>query len=576
MNGIDSHLLLQAMVDEFARCGVRHVCTSPGSRNSPIVTALARDERLHCWSHVDERSSGFFALGAAKASRRPVVVTCTSGTAAANLLPAVIEANEARVPLIVLTADRPAELRDVGAGQAIDQLKLFGGAVRWFFDLDLAEASESRLRWIRSLACRAYWTAAGERPGPVHLNVPLREPLVVRELPAESGAGGRPEGAPWLTVDRPRFGPATPRRHEFGEVVLVAGELSGDPELGARLAALAARARVPLLADPLSGARRGAAAIAHYDLFLRDDVTAARLRPSVVCRFGELPTSKPLRNWIAGLEDAYQLAFSSEESWSDPDAMLAQRTVEPLGALLRRMEHDEFVPAAEDWLARWRAADALVAAAVSAELDDSELSEPLVARRLASILPPEATLMLASSMPIRDVEAYAAVSDRPPRMLSNRGANGIDGTVSAAFGVAAVGAGPVVALIGDVALAHDVGGLLCNRRTDLAITIVLLNNDGGGIFHFLPVASQFEEIGTHITTPTGLSFARVAASYDCDHHLAADPGDLEARVAASTAADRTTIIEVRTERTANRRLHADIEAAALAALATPGHLDGPR
>ena len=562
------------MVDEFARCGVQHVCTSPGSRNSPIVTALARDERLRCWSHVDERSCGFFALGAAKASRRPVVITCTSGTAGANLLPAVIEADHAHVPLIILTADRPAELREVGAGQAIDQLKLFGDAVRWFFELDLADASEARLRWIRSLACRAYWTAGGPRPGPVHLNVPLREPLVVRELPAVTGGGGRPGGEPWLTIDRPRYGPATPRRDEFGHVALVAGELGGDPELGARLAALAARAKVPLLADPLSGARRGPAAIAHYDLLLRDSVTAATLKPTVVCRIGELPTSKPLRSWIAGLHDVYHLAFSGEESWSDPDSMLAQRTVEPIEDLLGHLERDELVPAPEEWLARWRAADVLVAGAVSAELDGGELSEPLVARRLASVLPPDATLMLASSMPIRDVEAYAAVRDRPPRMLSNRGANGIDGTVSAAFGVAAAGGGPVVLLVGDVALAHDIGGLLSNRRTDLAITIVVLNNDGGGIFDFLPVASLFDEIGEHITTPTGLPFAHAAALYDCGYQLAADVRDLESAVSASLASDRTTIIEVRTERVANRRLHADIEAAALAALSTPRRLSG--
>ncbi len=574
----DSHVLLRALVDEFVRCGMQHACTAPGSRNSPIILALARDGRLRCWSHVDERSAGFFALGAAKASGRPVVVACTSGTAAANLLPAVIESDQARVPLIVLTADRPAELREVGAGQTIDQLKLFGDAVRWFFEPDLADAGPDRLRWIRSLACRAYWTALGNVPGPVHLNIPLREPLVLDEPlpefdPAHLG-GGRPGGGAWLTVDRPtRDGwqgaggwDRIPRRHEFAGVVFVAGELGGGPELGAELASFSARAGVPLLADPLSGARRGPAAIAHYDLFLRNGATAAALKPVVVCRIGELPTSKPLRNWIAGLHDAYHVAFSNEESWADPDSMLMQRTVGPLDQLLRRLQEDEVVAAPAEWLGLWREADTIVTDAVSGMLHAGELSEPSIAERLGSSLPPDATLFVASSMPIRDVETYLPIRDEPPRILANRGANGIDGTVSAAFGVAAASDGPVVLLIGDVALAHDIGGLLANRRTNLAITIVLINNDGGGIFHFLPVVSQGEPFEEHIATPTGLEFERAAALYDCGYRLADDVETLDAAVSASLAADQTTIIEIRTERVANRQLHAELEAAALAAL----------
>src|SRR5437763_13338929 len=187
MTATDTYLLLRALCDELARCGMQHACTSPGSRCSPIVLSLVRDPRIRCWSHVDERCSGFFALGAAKASGRPVAVTCTSGTAAANLAPAVIEAEQARVPLIVLTADRPPELRDVGAGQTIDQIKLYGDAVKWFVEVAVDEAAPGALRWIRSLACRAYWTALDGRPGPVHLNFPLREPLVLNEpLPDDS------------------------------------------------------------------------------------------------------------------------------------------------------------------------------------------------------------------------------------------------------------------------------------------------------------------------------------------------------------------------------------------------------
>src|SRR5579863_847403 len=200
----DSYLVIRAMLDEFARCGMQHACTCPGSRNTPIVMSIVAEQRLRAWSHIDERCAGFFALGAAKATGRPVAVTCTSGTAAANLMPAVIEAHEAAVPLILLTADRPPELRDVGAGQTIDQIKLYGDAIKRFVELGVPEATPERMRWIRSLACRAYWTAASGRPGPVHINIPLREPLVLDEpLPHdEPGEGGRADERPWLIQER--------------------------------------------------------------------------------------------------------------------------------------------------------------------------------------------------------------------------------------------------------------------------------------------------------------------------------------------------------------------------------------
>ncbi len=568
-SALDSYLVIRAMLDEFVRCGMQHACTCPGSRNTPIVLTMASDQRLHAWSHVDERSAGFFALGAAKASGRPVAVTCTSGTAAANLLPAVIEAREASVPLIVLTADRPPELRDVGAGQTIDQIKLYGDAVKWFVEFGVPEATAERMRWVRSLACRAYWTAVSGRPGPVHINLPLREPLVPETpLPdQEPGGGGRPHGHPWLVQERPS--PQTPRalphRHEFHRTVFVAGDLGPNPELGRRLAAFAARARVPLLADPLSGARRGPAAIAHFDLILRDTDTAEELLPSVVCRIGDLPTSKPLRNWIARASSAEQILFAPDDRWSDPGSILGQRIVGPLEDLLDRVESDEVVPDDSGWLERWTAADGAVAHAIAEPLMGAGLSEPATITALGQFLPAETTLFVGASMPIRDVEEFFPALHQPPRVMANRGANGIDGTVSSAFGVAADG-GEVVLVLGDVTLAHDIGGLLAARRLGLKLTIVLLNNDGGGIFNFLPVASQGAPFEQHIATPTGLDFAHAAALYGCQHARVATLDELAGALANALAGSDTTIIEARTDRLANRRLHADVEAAAVAAL----------
>ena len=235
----DSYLVIRALLDEFVRCGMEHACTCPGSRNTPIVLTLARDPRLHAWSHVDERAAGFFAVGAAKASGKPVAVTCTSGTAAANLLPAVIEARQAGVPLIVLTADRPPELRDVGAGQTIDQLKLYGDAVKWFFELGVPEATPERLRWVRSLACRAYWTAVRGTPGPgPHQRAVARAARPGRAPARRRARRRRPRrtvSPGWSSSndDARRTPAALPRRHEFRRTVFVAGDLGPTRSSGA-------------------------------------------------------------------------------------------------------------------------------------------------------------------------------------------------------------------------------------------------------------------------------------------------------------------------------------------------------
>jgi 2-succinyl-5-enolpyruvyl-6-hydroxy-3-cyclohexene-1-carboxylate synthase len=566
----DTHLLLRAFCEELARCGVTDACTSPGSRSTPIVLSLARTPGLRCHSHVDERVAGFYALGLAKASGRPVAIACTSGTAAAELLPAVIEAAEARVPLILLTADRPPELRDVGAGQTIDQIKLYGGAAKWFVEVGTHDASPARVRWMRALACRAAWTALDGCPGPVHLNMALREPLIPAGPLPPDPAPGRTDGRPWVAhpiVPAPAA-PAPVPIAPSPRAVIVAGRCERDPALGAAVAAFAAAARYPLLADPLSGARRGPAAVAHYDALLRDERFAAESKPELVLRIGDLPTSKPLRAWLAGLDGAEQIALDAEDAWHDPDGVVSARiAANPRAALAALVtEHrDAGDPA---WLQRWRAADRAAAAAIAATLGD-ELSEPRVAAELVSALPSEATLFVASSMPIRDVETFAAARDDPPapRVLSNRGANGIDGTVASALGAAAAGAGPVVLHIGDVALAYDLSALLSARRLGLDLTIVLVNNDGGGIFHFLPIAGETDAFEEHVATPHGLDFAQAAALYGARHALIGDAAALRAELARSLDEPGLQILEVRTDRVENVALHRRVWDAVAAALA---------
>ena len=393
-SGADTYLLLRALCEELGRCGMRHACTSPGSRNAPIMVSLVREPRIRCWSHIDERCAGFFALGAAKASGRPVAVTCTSGTASANLAPAVIEAYQARIPLIVLTGDRPAELRDLGAGQAIDQLKLYGDAVKWFVEVEPPDASAASLRWIRQLACRSYWTALDGRPGPVHLNLPLREPLVVEGPLPDDPIPGRAAGRPWVSHSHcSASGGVHPGRTVPFRGVVVAGQTEHQPgegdtamDVAGGAARLAERVGWPLLADPLSGARHTANAIATYDLLLRDPSFCDRAIPEMVIRVGDLPTSKPLRAWLARLADARQLLLDPHQSWQDPAAVATEiETGHPVAAL-DTLGGDR--PPDLSWLQEWRAADGAVAVAIADALGDGDLSEPLVAARLGEWLDP--------------------------------------------------------------------------------------------------------------------------------------------------------------------------------------------
>jgi 2-succinyl-5-enolpyruvyl-6-hydroxy-3-cyclohexene-1-carboxylate synthase len=625
----DTYLLLRAFVDELARCGLRDACTSPGSRSAPLVLSLTQEPRLRCHSHIDERCAGFFALGLAKSTGRPTAVACTSGTAAAELLPAVIEAREAGVPLLILTADRPPELRENGAGQTIDQVKLYGDAAKWFFEVGthevgvhkagahevgvhgvegagsdeagVGEAGRARLRWMRTLACRAYWRTLEGHPGAVHLNFPLREPLVRdEEEPLPPDPTGRPDGHPLVT--RTPMRPTAPEdaRSLAGPVaaarrgVVVAGRYERNTTLGEAASAFCAAAGWPLLADPLSGARRGEAAVAHYDALLRHGPFAAGVKPDLVLRVGDLPTSKPLRGWLASICDVPQAAIEQEGRWQDPDATLCRCfTLEPAAAL--RQLADAASASDPDWLAGWRSADERAAEAILGVLGAEGLSEPAVAAELGVLLPEQATLFVASSMPVRDIESFWPARLDPPRVLCNRGANGIDGTVSSAFGAAADARGPVVLLIGDVALAHDISGLIAAQRLELDLAIVLINNDGGGIFDFLPVArdptarveqrsagarpassdgeahtrdqesvagegsgSTREDIYTrHIATPTGLDFAQAARLYGLEHEVVADIAAFRAALErALTPRPRgSRIIEVRTNRARNVALH---------------------
>ena len=547
---------LQALADELARCGMTHAVTCPGSRNAPLIYALAETDGIEAVSVLDERSAGFLALGIAKASGRPVAVTVTSGTAAANLLPAVVEAYEARVPLIVMTADRPPELRDTGAGQAIDQLKLYGSAAKSFVEVGNHEPGRDAAVHHRALACRAWATAAGGRPGPVHLNFPLRDPLAPapEDLDADDWEG-RDGGKPWVEVWEPPASAATGLVNDIAHPrgALVCGP--GTPLAAIEpVTALAAATGWPILAEPTSGLRCGAHdrsnVVAHYDVLLRHGDWAAAHVPEVIVRIGDTPTSKPLRSWLARSE---QLVIDPYATWHEPTRG-AQRIAAADPALTcADLAEDISVPVDPSWLEEWRAADELVSPAL-AESEDP--LEPKIWAAVATSLPESALVWVSSSMPIRDVESFFPSLSNPIRFLANRGANGIDGVVSAAAGAALTVGGRAWLLTGELALLHDIGGVLAASRAGAELTIVCANNAGGNIFDFLPLAEHGagETFEKHVITPSGVDLANVAALAGIDHRTPTTPDEVRAAVAEPG------LVEVRTDRETNVRGHRELYA----------------
>lgn len=559
--------------DALARCGVDSVVVSPGSRSTPLTVTAARTPGLRVVPIVDERSAGFFALGLARQSGRPVALVCTSGTAATNYLPAVTEGHYARIPLIVLTADRPPELREWGAGQTIDQVGLYGGAARRFVEVPVPGEGPALLRHARVLAARAVGDASGSPPGPVHLNWPFREPLEPPTAglePAKDVAGAKSthEPAPVRVTGSLAMPPAEDvaalaaiiRDHRRG--VIDCGSMPPSTQRDAALAELARRAAWPILADPLSGLRRGrhvagAPVVAHSDLWLRDAAVGRSHAPDAVLRFGDSPTSKALRLWLEASPPSELILVDPDGGWADP-SHLATRVLRADPALLARALCDALGDSRDDrsWVDRFVASDQRAGDALGAHQGKGDgLDEPGVVHVLGSRLPTDATLWLSSSMPVRDADAFLPLSERPLRVLANRGANGIDGVTSSALGAAFADRGPVVLLTGDLALLHDIGGLLAARSERIPLVIVVLNNDGGGIFSFLPIAgrgdaAEFERL---FRTPHGIDLERVAALYDVGFDRVASLAGLGDVLDSllSGPLERTHLVEVPIDRDAN-------------------------
>jgi 2-succinyl-5-enolpyruvyl-6-hydroxy-3-cyclohexene-1-carboxylate synthase len=561
--------LASAFVEELARGGLRQAVVSPGSRSTPLALALWREPEIEVTVIVDERSAAFFALGAAQASGDPVALLCTSGTAVANYHPAVFEADESALPLIVLSADRPPELRGIGAGQTVDQIKPFGSSVRWFCEVGTHVADDAGLLHYRSVACRALAAARGEtRPGPVHLNLPWREPLAPVAVDGAITATdplalqGR-EGRPLTAVTRIDLEPSAFLLDEvaghIGDAiagVIVAGRQL-DPELREPLAHLARASGFPILAEPTSQLRRGpherSHVVAAYDLLLRDERFARSVVPDFVLRFGEMPTSKPLRTWLAD-SGASEVVIDPYGGWNEPSnraaAILRADPTELASGWATRLEKEpRSAPEA------WVAAEAAAQQALDSELNGESVSEPALHRALGAAHRDGDLVYTASSMPIRDQEAFLAAGDADVLFLCNRGANGIDGLVSSGIGAAHASGRPTTIVSGDLGLLHDVGGLAALRDVSTPVRIVVIDNGGGGIFHFLPQEQALadEEFEALLGTPRGVDAAKAAALFDLPHRRLESLAELPDALAAGTG-----LIEVRTDRGANVAAHREL------------------
>jgi 2-succinyl-5-enolpyruvyl-6-hydroxy-3-cyclohexene-1-carboxylate synthase len=545
-------------VDELAVQGVDFACISPGSRSAPLAIALQRHPKIRVMVHIDERSGSFFGVGLAKGTGKPVVLLCTSGTAAAEFHPAVVEAFHSRTPLIVLTADRPPELREVGANQAIDQDRLYGTAVRWFFDPGTPVESAGSPRQWRRLAARAYAEVAG---GPVHINLPFREPLVPTpgEVPVALGAAGQAISAGRIQPTPGQVTTLASSLQRAQRPLIIAGEMRD----GDRLAPALARLGLPVLAEPSSQLRRAetGAAVESYEALLRAGWSLQH-GPDLVVSLGGAPTSKVLSAWLAAAS-APTFLIDPDHSWRDPDQVAGHVMACDPQALL------EALPAMDRnaWREEWMSAGKRATAAIAATFVSTPLHEGHIVRALAARLPENGQVFVGSSMPIRAVDSFWPYAKTQQRFYGNRGASGIDGLVSSGLGLAAGRSNvPTVLLLGDLSVYHDMNGLWALRRHGLRATIVVCDNNGGGVFNFLPQAQHQDVFEELFATPLGLDFAQVARLYDLVYSPVTDRAGLEPALVDALAAQTPTMVVVKFKREDSVNGHRTCWEAASAAL----------
>lgn len=556
-------------VDELSRAGLRAVCIAPGSRSTPLTLAFAEHPDITVYSLLDERGAAFFALGLALAGESPVALVCTSGTAAANFYPAIVEANYAQVPLLVLTTDRPHELRHSGANQTIDQVKMFGDHVRWFVEVAPPEANPpaTTLRSLRTLACRALAATLGLPPGPVHLNFPFRKPLEPIPVPGDvperlaDADWQRPAGQPFTRLTRGQLLPSTQQLQSLVEAMqsaprglIICGPRCPGGDFPQAVTRLAQATGYPILADALSGVRFGrhtleAAGLIFggYDTFWRPDILAMWEAPELILRFGAMPISAALNDYLASAAGCRIVQISDNGVWQD-DAHTTTDFIwaNPAAAchlVTAQLRQATWRPHSTNWLAALQHAERQTWQTFTG-LRSESFFEGTILADVVELLTKESLLYIASSLPIRHLDQFVRPNSAHLRVFANRGASGIDGTIASALGAAAATRLPLALVVGDLAFYHDLNSLLALRRCGLKATIVLINNNGGGIFHRLPIAKFDPPFTELFVTPHGLDFAPAAQMFGLEYSRATDRDTFRRAFVEAIGADTSHLIEV--------------------------------
>ncbi len=547
------HSIAQAFLD----AGVTEVVISPGSRSTPLAYVFSHTKEFTTYMQVDERSAGFFALGLAKAKKNPVLLLCTSGTAAANYFPAIVEANYARIPLIVLTADRPHELREVGAPQAIDQIQLYGNHVKWSVDFPLADSSSETIPFVERHTARAIAHAKAAPMGPIHINIPFREPLLLDFdfIKKHSTFQQSFSGDVQASEEAKNF--MSERINQAKSGFIVVGELSKEFSLK-DFWTFAKVLKWPILADPLSQLRSNVPEecqdylIDQYDALLKNEHFAQSMIPEVVIRFGAQPVSKPLTLFLKTYQPKTFIIVDENPVFRDSLGVVTHH----IHSVPNVFWNDSYVSQASDYLKKWTQVNEMATNHVNQYIA-TQKDEGAYAGMLFQHLEDSSDLICGSSMPIRDVDTFFNKTSKDIGIYANRGANGIDGVVSTALGIQQSLKRSSTLLIGDISFLHDVNGLLVSRFHKTDLTIVVMNNDGGGIFSYLPQSSEEQYFEKLFGTPTGLSFDSIAQMYEAEYFL------IESKEAFLTALKtpkhtNIRIIEVKTNRQENVRVHREL------------------
>lgn len=549
-------------VDELIHSGVTDVVISPGSRSTPLAMLMCEHKGMNEWILIDERSAAFFAIGMAKEKQQPVALVCTSGTAAANYFPAIIEAHYSYIPLIVLTADRPHELRDNGAPQAIEQVDLYGGYSKWFHDMALPEATPQMLTYARKQAFRAVQVAQKGNPGPVHLNFPFREPLIP-DFSLDNMWGHTKK----QTYEQSFTGKSKLNSEQLQAILnIIQNNKDGliicgpqdDPALANAVVALAELLQIPIFADPLSKVRSGGhqkiVVIETYDTLLHSEIIKTHAQADYVIRFGAMPVSKPLRLYIEGHAELTQFIVEPYQAFRNPTNQEATFIhADPIifcDDIIDLLDEQNEVGA---WLSKWQQMNAVAKKVLNKESET--LTEGSTVQALLKEIPEQSTLFVGNSMAIRDVDTFFMATDKMVKVLANRGANGIDGVVSSSLGAVAGTTKHVTLLIGDLSFYHDINGLLAAKHYDLNLTIVLINNNGGGIFSFLPQAHDGQHFEKLFGTPLNIDFKHAVSMYGGTYEIVETIAKLREQLRVSYQMTGLSVIEVQTDRTENAKWH---------------------